>query len=255
MFNNINYYQLDEAKKELERRRGQKGLLLKIEEDLNDNFLPFFKNGPISIIWRTIIVPNNSFLFFLSCSEYLGIKPVALEFLGDKFTSVNEDKKKLCKIKIRIEGQYKEIVISDIRKNENKKINEVLLKNDINLVSFYEDLIKYSGLVFKKQDMTGWSQKIGTAKDFYYYFLLHFIIHGILFENFFITSNDKYENLFTKECIIPIINRIKLNYGLDPIIVKIFPETKNDSDELYWWSFPHHINEYLIKYFKKDGLI
>jgi hypothetical protein len=250
----INYYSLDQAEKELKKRRLDKNLLSRIENNLGDNFIDIFRIGPISVMWRTIIVPNNSFVFFLLNSQYLNMEPIALEFLGDMFTSVNEDKKKLSKIKLEVNGTHQEFKIFDIKKHENKKMDEIVLKNGGNLVSFYKELIKYSGLVFKTYDMTDWAKKNGRAKDYYYSFLLHFIAHGVLFENFFIDSNDKYENKFTEECIIPTINRIKKEIGLDPIIIKIFPEAKNEDDELYWWSFPNYINEYIVKYMDKFDL-
>jgi len=252
MFKHIRYYLPEEAKEELDKRRENKELISKIEKDLGENFLSFFSEKPISIMWRSLIVPNNTLFSFVSLSQQIKIKPVALEYLGDKFTSVNEDKKKLCKLKLKVKNQYRNIKICNIEKNENKKISDVFLKNGTNLIHFYTDLINKTDLSFVKIDITEWAQKNYDAKIYYYFFLLHFLAHGILFENFFITSNDEYENQFTKECILPVMERIKTKYNLDPIIIKIFPEAKSKKDEIYWWSFPENINNYLLKYFEKE---
>jgi hypothetical protein len=248
----INYYSLDEAKKELEKRRKDKILIERIENDLRENFLPFFKKKTISVMWRTLVVPNNSLYFFLACSKYVGTDPVFLEYVGDKFTSVNEDKRRLCKLKLKTGKQYRNIKICDIKENENKLIESVLLNDGCNLVLFYKDLVRFSGLDLTIQDMTEWVRKIGVAKDYYYTLLLHFLVHGILFENFFIESYDEYENMFTKECIMPVIDKIKRNYGIEPIIVKIYPEAKEHNDESFWWMFPDHINNHLMDYLKID---
>lgn len=248
MLESIKYYSLDEAKKELTRRRQDSFLIKKIEIDLDINFLPYFKKEPRSAIWRTLIVPNNSIYFFILSSQYINIKPIGFEYTGDKFTSVNEDKKRLCKIKLDFNKEYRNIKICDIQKNENNIVNNILLNNDDKIVDFYKHLMEYSGLNLEIKDITKWVKDIGLSKDYYYNYLLHFLTHGILFENFFINSYDDYENTFTKECIIPTINMITEKYGIDPIIVKIYPEATKNDDESFWWLFPKFINDYIIKY-------
>lgn len=253
MITTIKYYSLDDAKKELDTRRQNKSLVKKIEDDLGNNFLSLFKNKPRSVIWRTIIVPNNSIFFFVLSSEYLNMKPLGLEYTGDMFTSVNEDKKKLCKLKLKFKKEYRNIKICDIQKNENKIMCNVLLNNEENIIHFYKNLLEYSGLNLEIKDLTDWVKDIGSSKDYYYKYLLHFLTHGILFENFFIDSYDDYENKFTEECILPVINKIKEEYGIDPIIVKIYPEANSSDEESFWWLFPKLINEYIINYFKLDN--
>lgn len=253
MIKEIKYYSLEEAKIELELRRKDSVLVKKIEDDLGKNFIPYFKNKPRSAMWRTVIVPNNSLFFFISCSQYINIKPLGLEYVSDKFTSVNEDKKRLCKIKLEINKEYRNIKICDIQKNENILIKDITLYNGDNIIHFYKNLIEYSDLNIEIKDLTDWVKDIGPSKDYYYEYLLHFLTHGILFENFFINSYDDYENKFTQECILPAISKIKKMYSIDPIIVKIYPEAKQSNEELFWWLFPKHISEYIIKCFKLNS--
>ena len=78
--------------------------------------------------------------------------------------------------------------------------------------------------------------------------------HGIWFEN--PVTADERENGFAHAVILPALGRIKQQYGLQPLIVRIYPdeETQTDEEDFYWWCYPPRINEYLVRYARENKL-
>lgn len=251
--NKIKYYSLDEAREEIKKRWSNLELKKQIEEELGDDFISSFKDSPKAISWKAVMSPDNSFTFFLSCSTYLNIEPLFFEYLGDKFTSVNEEKKNLGRLFLKENGVEKIFDICNIQENENCSVKDVVLRNKENMVSFYNSLFKYSGYNCNKIDITEWAHKLGTSDDYYYKYLLHFVCHGIAFEMFLDETVDKKESNFTNNVIIPKIQKIKEKYGIEPLIIKPYPSNQDKKEDFYWWSFQPLLNNYLLDVCKNNN--
>lgn len=256
--NNLNkdnlYLSLDEARKQVEQRWNNEKIKEQIESVLNEKYKlinVFTGDKPRAVIWRSMLSPDNGFELFYQSSNYLGCKVSPLEFLDDKFVTINEEKKALSQIRLNFEGKNKYIELTEYNKEEGKKLRDVSLKNGEKLCDFHSRLFKenYNNLIIT--DISDWCKNIGSAKDYYYYYLLHFVCHGVLFESF--SFEEGREESFTKDIIIPAIEKIEKNFGLKPLIVRLYPENQSEGEDFYWFSYPKQINDSIIKYSKENN--
>jgi hypothetical protein len=249
--NIIKYFSLDEAREEIRKRWNDVELKKRIEEELGDNFMPFFKSDkPRSVSARNIASPDNGFCLFQQEAKYLGTKPTVIEYLGDIFVSFNEEKKGYGRLHIK-EGY---IDIIDFHSNEKLPMKDVKTLSGKGVVEFHHNLITESELEVDIFDMSKWFKKIGKAKEYYYPLLLHFLAYGILFETFISDSEDEKELKFTKETILPTLEKIREKFGLCPLIVKMYPDGQSEEEDLYWWSYPPYIDKEILKYAKDNSL-
>jgi len=249
------YFSLDDAREELRKRWNNLELRKKMEEELGENFIADFKNNARGILWRSLPSPDNGFTFFYQMAKYVNTNPLLLEYLGDKFVSINEEKKGLCTLSVSLKnGERKKINAVDINLFEGKKLGEVLMKSGEKLINFHHNLFKIAGYPIEFRDITNWCNNIGKAKDYYYQYLLHFVAHGILFE-FFLFEEDERENYFTNNIIFPAIEKIEKEFGLKPIVVRLYPKDQTEEEDFYWWSYPPNLNDYIINYAKKNFLL
>jgi len=248
------YVSLDEARSEIKRRWNDVELKKRIEVELGEKFMPSFKNKPRGLLWRSLPSPDNGFTFFFQCSHYINTDPLVLEYLEDKFVSINPEKKGLCNFRVYLgDGQKGMINIADINSYEGKKLNEIILKTGENLVDFYHKLFDVSKYSIELKDITGWCHDIGSASDYYYPYLLHFVAHGVLFE-FFVSEEDPRENSFTNDIIMPALKKIEDKFGIKPLVIRTYPEDQTDDEDFYWWCYPPNINSYIVNYAKENKL-
>jgi hypothetical protein len=244
--NKIKYYSLEEAREEIKKRWNDIELKKQIEEELGKDFIPEFSNYPRGVFSRYIMSPDNTFTFFMYCAKYIKCKPLFFEYFGDKFTTINEEKKGLGKLHLILKNEnYASIKIIDFYKNENQKIEDVVMLTGERLVDFYKKLFDRTNFICDKKDTTIWNHSFGKPIDYYYPFFLHFIAHGVLFENFIDNLNDTKESAFTSSVVLPSFKRIFEKYGVSPIVVKLLPDDQTLEEDFFWWSFPPYINEYL----------
>lgn len=245
MADSIKYFSLDEARMEIKKRKSDLKLISDIKSELGDRIMTFFKeNIPRSVLFRQLISPDNGLTFFHQSSKYIGTKATIVEFLDDIFVSFNEEKKGYGRIHV---GD-KVIDIIDFHSNEKKPLKMLSTLNGNNLVEFHHKLMQDSGLDVDIFDCSDWFKSIGKAKDYYYYFLLHFITNGVLFETFIIDSEDEKEMAFSNQVVIPAIRRIEDKFGVSPIIVKMYPDEQSADEDLYWWSYPPYIQNKIVGY-------
>jgi hypothetical protein len=246
------YFSLDEARAELALRRQDMQLIKKVETDLGDQKWPIFKDKPMGVLTKYLPSPDNSLTFFIQMAHYVGVVPIVLEFLGDKFVLLNEEKKGLGRLRVFSPvGDKFTVDLVDFKANENKKISEVVTKAGEPIVDFHHRLLKEFGSDVELEDSTEWLRKPGKKIDYYRY-LLNFVVHGVLFEYY--TEEDENEKTFTREVFFPSLEKIYQNYGLRPLIVKLYPENQNEEEDFYWWSYPLNINNYILDYAKKNQL-
>ena len=246
------YISLDEAREELHKRWANVDLKILIEAELGDKFWPAFNDKPRGVLVRQLISPDNGFTFFNQCARYINAAPYCLEFTGDKFCHFNEEKKGLGRLRLTLDDGTKACAdIMDFHAHEKKKLSEVVLKTGESLVAFHHGLFKMAGYDVEVFDNTQWFQSIGSAAEYYYYYLLHCVAHSVLFEKF---EGDEHETAFANTIVVPAIERIKEKTGLAPMVVKLYPEHQDELEGFYWWSYPLHINKYLVDYVRRNNL-
>lgn len=249
------YVSLDEAREELKKRWDNIELRKKVEAELGENFWPSFKIGPRGMLGRCLASPDNGFMFFLQCAHYVGAVPIAIEYFGDTFITINKEKAGLGILRAYSKDNEKILInLIDFRINDKKSVKEVFTVNNKKLVDFHHDLINFSGYNVELYDMTSWASGFGKPISYYYSYLTHFVAHGVLFEYYLMDDANDRDKLFFKEIIQPAFKKIKQIFGINPLIVKLYPDQQDNEEDFYWWSYPPYINEHIIDYAKKNNL-
>lgn len=248
------YVSLDEAREEIKKRWNDVELRKKIEAELGDKFLPPFAEKPRGVLFRQICPADNGFEFFFYSAKYINTEPLVLEYYDDMFTHINEEKKGLGRLRVKLwDGTSAMIDIINFHENEKKKLGECVLKNGEKLVDFHHSLFKILNYNVESFDNSKWFHDIGSAADYYYYFLLHFVAHGILFD-VFQTEEDETEDVFTNEVVLPALEKIEQKFGIKLLVIRLYPKNQTKEEDFYWWCYPGDINYYLIEYAKKNNL-
>jgi hypothetical protein len=250
------YVSLEEARVELKRRWADVDLKKRIEAELGDRFMPAFANKPRAVSLRNLS-PDNGFTFFYQCAKYINAEPLALEYHGDLFVSFNQEKIGLGRLRVtQADGTKATLDIMNFHDNEKKPLADCLIKSGERLVAFHHKLVEISGYAIESHDNTEWFRAIGRAADFYYPSLLHCVAHGIFFEALFdeTEGGDERDVVFTDTVIMPAMNKIKAKFGVYPLIAHSFPPNQTDEEDFYWWSYPPHVNQYLLDYAQSQQL-
>lgn len=248
------YFSLDEAREELKKRWNDAELKKKVEDELGENFWPEFKDKPRAFLGRCLLSPDNGLNFLLSCANYVKAAPLNFEYLGDKYVTINEEKKGLGRLRLINDKREKILAdIIDFKSNESRKINEVVTRTGESLIDFHHSLLQFAKYDIDVVDRTEWFRKIGTPDSYYYYYLSHFIAHGVLFETF-LMDGDEREMSFTDNIVAPMWEAVEKKFGLKPMVVHLYPENQDDLEDFYWWSYPPNINDHLISYVKENNI-
>lgn len=247
------YFSLDEARDELKKRWINKELKAKIEEELGGRFMAEFRDSPRGVTFRQMCSPDNGFTFFYQCAKYIGIEPLVLEYHEDMFTHMNEEKKGLGRLSVTTkEGEMATVDIMNFHENEKKKLGECSLKTGEKLTNFHQDLFDVLNFKVDFLENSKWFQEIGKAQDYYYYLLLHFVVHGVLLETFY-DEGGSSEDKFTSNIILPVIDKIRKKFDLSPLLVRSYPSSQNDDEDFYWWSYPPVVNDFILEYAKNNN--
>lgn len=240
------YTTLDDAKIEIWKRWNNQSLRKKAAEYLKNDIPTAFLGEPRAVLFRNIASPDFEFLYFLELSKKIGLKPLVLEYLNDKFSTRNSDKLSLVKLAVfekrNKKGEpivsYKKII--DIKANDNKRFTEIETTENKRLVDFHHDLIARSvpeGV--DTFDMSEWIGRNGSsAVEYYKSFIALFICHGVLFENF--VTNES-ESAFEKRTVLPAIDNAKQRFLAEPVICPL----ASDPNDMYWWMYPNEIKQVL----------
>jgi len=177
-----------------------------------------------------------------------------LEYHSDIFVHINEEKKGLGRLRLTLEDGTKATVdILDFHAAEKKSLKGIKIKNGESLICFHHNLFRDSGYNVKFHENSKWFHGLGKASDYYYFLFLHFIAHGVLFELFSLDDREKCEAKFFEDIVAPNIERIQSEYGLKPMIVRSYPEKQTDEEDFYWWCYPPHVNDYLVRYAREHS--
>lgn len=238
-------YELGERKKNKELEDRVKKIISRVPEALMD--------GPKAVLFRQLVTPNYEVRRFTSIVDLMDdFKPLFWEYYSDKFTSNNEWKHSLGKLKFFVgigkKNGIKLETLNVIEFNDyvGKKISEVKTLIGQSLVDFHHALFEKTYPSFVKKeffDASNWfSENGGTAKDYYKPFLSLFVQNGILFENFIL---DVKELTFTREVFLPAFINVLKETGKKPIIVALEPTELEDN--VFWMCHPLNSKEIIEK--------
>ena len=252
LFYSTVYTPLSKALKILKEREKDKSLKMKIEKILNGNIPePLRESNKNGIHFRQIATPNLEVHWFTELTKDHGLKSVFFEYHRDKFTSNNAIKHALGQLrihpKINKNGDYIEekVTIFDFNKYNGKPLKDIITFWSEPLIDFHKRLFGVCGYAKDNlcfYDASEWFKKNGPkAVDYYTNFILLFIYHGILFENFLFSGSEKE---FTRKIFLPAFEKASNLAGVKPLIVPI-PPMDNEAD-IHWISYDKKIKP-LIK--------
>jgi len=250
IFNQIVYTPLSEALRLLDERRKDPEFMAKVENILKGDIPEFLKENKCGILGRHIATPNHESRRFISIAKEHNLRPVFFEYLDDKFTSGNSFKHSLGQLHVQKEHprhshQHSEkITIIDFNIHNGKKLREVKTLWSESLVDFHKKLFtahNYHADDLYVYDGSDWFKNNGGHKavNFYSNFLSLFTCYGILFENF-LTSKDTEGN-FTKDIVLPAIEKVMNITGVKPLIVPLEPLEMEADD--FWLHYLPKVRE------------
>ena len=252
IFNQVVYTPLSEAIRLLDERQKDPVLMAKIEELLKADIPEILLDKNCAVFARQIATPNIDTQRFIKIAKENNLKPILFEYPKDKFASKNNFKHSLGQIRVSNginslgQDMMEKINIIDLVKYDGKKIEEIITTWGEPLTDFHRKLFKHyklpEDLVF--YNIGQWySRNGGDAMNYYTNFMLLFVAHGILFENFLTTKDS--EGNFTQNIVLPVIERIINLTGVKPLIVPI--SLMENENEEFWISHPPSIKELILK--------
>ena len=228
------YTPLSVAKDEVWKRWNDEGLKGRVLEFLGEEPPSIFRGQPKAFMARHLASPNNEFVRFVDLSKMMGLQPVCLEYLDDKFRAENEDKYYLGKLTFhggvgrKLGERISTKKAIDFNCAEGACLRNIKTTWDENFIDFHHrllaDFLKDDAGVIS--DQSEWVYNNGkNPKLFYKKFLAFFICFGVLFEDYLENKNEKK---FTKEIVLPSFKNINDKLGVKPLIVRMFP-LENDN--------------------------
>lgn len=252
IFNQIVYTPLSEALKLLDERRKDPVLMAKVDKLLKGDIPEILKKKKGAILFRQIATPNHETKRFIALAKENDLLPVFFEYFDDKFTSNNEFKHSLGHLRLK-DNSHKnaslaeKITVVDFSKHDGKKIREVQTTWNELLTDFHRKLFTHHGYDLKDLsffEASEWYKSNGQNPVNYYVSLfLLFTCYGILFENFLTSENS--EGSFTKDVILPSLEKVINLVGFKPLIVPLEPldlETDN-----FWYHHDYKIKKLIPK--------
>ena len=218
------YTPVDEALAELRRRR-DRGLIHQVHEALVGDVPRYLIEHECFVLSRHIATPNNEALYVLTSAERAGATAVFSQDSGDKFTSVNNLKRRLARPELHrardtaTGGAFRRVDLVDVAAAENSPLEDVVTRDGRPLVDFHNSLFaRLEGRQFRVVDDRAWIDRNGRGhmQELYARYLLFFIAHGVLFEEFE-TPSDQH---FKTDLILPLVATCKARFGVKPIIVR-----------------------------------
>lgn len=254
MSDNILYLSLDQARVEIRRRWADEQLRRQVESFLGDfYFAPGFGQDPRGYLPRSILSPDNGYEWFRWCCNYLNLAPIVSEYTGDILLAMNEEKRGLCRLRLSLpDGRQVRVNIIEKGHSEKQRFCDVQTKHGETLVDFHRRLLRQAGQQIEIFDMTTEWQRLGRAPQYYLPYLAHCIVHGVLFENFMMEPDCK-EFPFTRDVVLPAMERLNREFGCRPMVVRLYPENQSDAEDRFWWSYPPAINDFIVKYAQEHG--
>lgn len=242
------YTPIDEACSEIIQRYNDKNLKKKIEDFFGRHMLAEMNHGPRAVLSRSIATPNMELAYFLEMADKIKLQPLFLEY-HDKFVAKNPHKYHLCRLCFFHRSKKGAMVtrsavrIVNFNEEEGKYFGDVKTMWGDTITDFHHQMLfsQYPTLQKDVVDFSQWFNQTRILSGYYYlYFLSLFICHGILFEDYLF--DDKEENAFIKDRLLPGFLAVQKLFGLKPLICRLLPNTENDR---YWYSYSNSIKKTL----------
>lgn len=252
----LEYFELDDALKELKRRRKDKDLQRDIANHLSSlspELMEAFTK-PRAVLFRQVATPTHEALHFLKRAKKTKLSPLFWEYYSDKYVSSgNTYKRSLGKLPIYqyTGGDGRDIFtyrrILDFNTCVGKQILDARCLMGNNLIEIHHNLLEKVARVNINDscvDASAWFKKMGGhAFEYYPLFFALFIRDGILFENFGALPE---EQSFLHDVVEPSYQYVKDLFGLDPIVVHLLPPEQESRP--FWDLYPKKVEKYLKDY-------
>ena len=231
------YTPLEEARNEIRQRWANQELRQKVEEFLGGE-PPGVNSGPRAFFCRPVHTPNREFHRFIDLASDAYIAPALMEYLDDRFCSMNSDKLNLVRMTLlkglnhRGEPIFQRKMITDSIP-EGMPFTSIRTLWGENLVDFHHRSLRTLFPSLVTENESAWLHIQGvSAREFYPAHLARFICHGILFESFLETSD---ESVFTKDVVLPMFKTVCSLFDAKPLIVRLLPEESADDPSWTWY--------------------
>ena len=245
---------IQEATVEIWRRRQEASLLRDVEQCLGGKLPPFIKNGPKALYFPSIVSPNTWLHHVNETSGQMGLSPICLENLSDKFCSDNHTKFHLGYLRFFHRRDRNGVAITtrmpivDINQAGGRRFKEIRTLWGEYLVSFHHRLTATVFHDIEVHDMSGWIESWEGPEAWYDAYLSLCVCHCVLFESFLMYGNDRD---FTERVFMPAFKRITERFGVKPLIVPLEPV--DGPVDLYWYSYPESVKPLVLEAMKGGG--
>lgn len=236
------YVTLEHAREAIWKRWSAPLIQRKVQECIGE--IPaFLRQEPRAVLARQVATPNFEFRRFSAEAPKSGLKPVVIEYTGDKFCSRNRDKYLLAKMTF-FHGRGRKggdkltrRRTIDFNRYDGKALCDVRTLWEEHFVDFHHRLLSKHAPGIATVDVTEWLSKMGGEPGrFWPRLLCLFICHGILFDNF---HTEGPEAEFTRTIIRPAILETERRFGLRPLVVPLVPLASEK--EAYWSWYPDRV--------------
>jgi len=240
------YTPLSVAREELQKRWQNEDLKMEVEKFLG--VVPdVFQEGFNAALFRFIATPDLECQLAQDMASLAGFNFVFMEFLNDKFCTRNADKMHLGKLsffKDKAKNNPESgsrVKVIDLVQSEGVSFRQLKTLQGESFIDFHHRIFQTQGDMIPTFDVSRFKTNGETASEVYMKVFSLFICHGVLFENYFVHTNED-ENRFTHEVIIPTFEAIYQKFGVRPLIVPII---SNEDEDASWQFYPSEIVPHL----------
>lgn len=244
------YTPVDLALTELRNRRRDGQLLKEVTEFLGGDIPEYLLRADCFVLPRHIATPNNEALYVLEQARRHGALAVFSQDPKDRFTSVNNLKRRLARPEVGEETpdgiRYRKVDLVDVAQAEGLPIHEVKCRDGRRLIDVHNALFdRLPERHFVIADDATWIDRNhrGDMVKHYRHFLALFLTHGVLFEEFE-TGDDA---AFFERYVRPLPDEFEARWGLRPLIVKPYEEAR-ESDERFDLAHSTHLTHLEFTY-------
>lgn len=211
--------------------------------------LQYLCSRPFAVLSRNISTPNFELHRFVSLARSIGLTPLVLEFRRDRFVTNNLLKLALARLAFSAEPhmptQPAVTSIVHLPTAIGLPLNQVTTTWGQPLLEFHRELLSAAGSfpALNSYDSSDWfAMQLTGAQSFYHQFLSLFVSHGVLFESFLLTSDERD---FTANVVIPAFFAAHSICGLQPLICRLDPP--ESEGEAHWLRYPASYREFVCK--------
>lgn len=246
----------DEAREEIARRWRNAALRQRVVDFLDGDLPEQFLREPRGVLGRHLGIPDTETRSFISISHNLGIKPLLLEFLDDKFVTINPDKLRLGRIDVceKMNKNNEPIIrctrIIDFTNSNNRYLKDVSTVWGEKLSDFFHDAFEPLGQEKPEMvDMSPWySNNGGIAQKYYKKFYALFVAHAVLID-YYDEISKLLENPFFRDNEFTNYCATAEYFGVKPMIVQLF--SREEVERCDQWYFDAKMQNILDQKMKK----